>query len=71
MDAFVKTMEKVLGEEALIDNIPAPKTEVYKTYADTSKLDAAVGYKPNTPLEEGLAAFAAWYKPWHEAHEKS
>tara|TARA_R110000868_G_scaffold218576_1_gene468918 strand:+ start:68217 stop:69200 length:984 start_codon:yes stop_codon:yes gene_type:complete len=63
---YIKTMEKVLGKEAILDLQPWPPTEVYQTYASTKKLEAAVGYKPNTDLEDGLRAFASWYKTWHK-----
>lgn len=62
---YIKTMEKVLGKEAILDLQPWPKTEVYQTYASTEKLKAAVGYQPNTDLEAGLKQFADWYKEYH------
>lgn len=36
------------------------------TYADTSKLEQDFGYKPNTPLREGLRNFARWYKEFYQ-----
>lgn len=62
---YIKTMEKVLGKEAILDLQDWPATEVYKTYASTEKLKNAVGYQPNTKLEDGLKAFADWYKTYH------
>ena len=63
---YIKTMEKVLGKEAVLDLQDWPATEVYKTYASTEKLKKAVGYQPNTNLEKGLAEFAHWYKEYHQ-----
>jgi UDP-glucuronate 4-epimerase len=63
--AFIKTLEKVLGRSAILDLQECPPTEIYKTYADTAKLEQAVGWKPYTPLEKGLEKFAAWFEEYH------
>lgn len=65
MTEFVTTLASALGEEAIVDNLPWPPTEVYKTFADTSSLQKAIGWAPSTPLAEGLKRFAEWYRPWH------
>ena len=39
--------------------------DVKDTYADTSRLQAAVGFAPSTPLDEGLARFADWFKAYY------
>jgi UDP-glucuronate 4-epimerase len=36
--------------------------DVPRTYADTRQLEAAVGYKPVTPIEQGMQAFVEWFK---------
>ena len=35
--------------------------DVHLTYADTRKLQRAVGYRPRTTLRDGIGRFAAWY----------
>ena len=35
------------------------------TYADTTPLEKEFGFKPNTPLREGLRKFAEWYKEFY------
>ena len=35
------------------------------TYADTTQLEKEFGFKPNTPLREGLRKFAEWYKEFY------
>jgi nucleoside-diphosphate-sugar epimerase len=42
--------------------VPMQAGDVPVTYADTSALEADFGFKPNTPLREGLRKFAQWYK---------
>jgi UDP-glucuronate 4-epimerase len=66
---FVKIMEDVLGKKAQLDLQDWPKSEVYKTYADTQKLRAAVGWAPSTDLRVGLQRFADWLIPYWEAEQ--
>ena len=39
--------------------------DVPVTYADTTPLEKDFGYKPSTPLREGLRAFAQWYYSYY------
>lgn len=45
--------------------VPMQPGDVPVTYADTSALEADIGFKPNTPLREGLRKFAEWYKEFY------
>jgi len=40
--------------------------DVPKTYASTDALYKAVGFKPNTPLQEGLQKFVDWYVEYYD-----
>ena len=44
--------------------------DVPVTYADTTALEEAVGFKPSTPLRDGLRKFAQWYKDFYETEVK-
>lgn len=46
--------------------VPMQPGDVSVTYADTSALEADMGFKPNTPLREGLRRFAQWYKAFYQ-----
>lgn len=46
--------------------VPMQPGDVPVTYADTSALEADTGFKPNTPLREGLRKFAEWYKNFYQ-----
>ena len=48
----------------------AVKGDVLETSADTSALEAVIGFKPKTPLADGLAHFVRWYRD-HYRHEHS
>ena len=45
--------------------VPMQPGDVPVTYADTSALERDFGYKPSTPLREGLRQFAEWYKEYY------
>jgi UDP-glucuronate 4-epimerase len=61
---FIKTMEKCIGKKAILEMYPMQQEDVYITFADTSKLENAVGYKPTTDLESGINEFLIWYKQY-------
>lgn len=58
---FITILEHALGKKARLTMLPMQPGDVYQTYADTSKLESAFGYKPTTMLQEGIQQFAAWY----------
>lgn len=50
--------------EAHKELVPMQPGDVPVTYADTTPLERDFGYKPSTPLREGLRKFAEWYQGW-------
>ena len=53
--------------EAHKELVPMQPGDVPVTYADTSALERDFGFKPHTPLREGLHKFAEWYKAFYMA----
>ena len=51
--------------EAHKELVPMQPGDVPMTYADTKALENDVGFRPNTPLREGLRKFAQWYKSFY------
>lgn len=45
--------------------VPMQPGDVPVTYADTTPLERDFGFKPHTPLREGLRKFAQWYKEFY------
>ena len=45
--------------------VPMQAGDVPETYADTTSLEVDFGFKPSTPLRQGLRAFAAWYASYY------
>ena len=58
---FIQEIESALGMEAQKVMKPMQPGDVYMTYADTTALAQATGYKPRVPLSEGIKHFAEWY----------
>ena len=68
---FIEVLERCLIQEKVIsvpaekEFLPMQKGDVYQTYADVTPLIEKVGFKPETPIEEGLSSFAKWYKEFY------
>ena len=63
---FIETIEKVLGKAAEKEFMDLQPGDVVATYADIDDLYQAVGFKPRTPLEEGVRKFIGWYKDYYK-----
>jgi len=62
---FIACIEKALGREAKKNFLPLQPGDVPKTYANVDALVADVGFKPATPIEDGIAKFIAWYRSYY------
>jgi len=62
---YISALERALGKQAIKQFEPMQPGDVRSTFADTRRLDGAVGFAPSTPLEEGLARFAQWFKRYY------
>jgi UDP-glucuronate 4-epimerase len=63
---FIELMEQALGREAIKDYQPMQPGDVVATAANTEALEAWVGFKPSTPIEEGIQRFADWYQHFYQ-----
>lgn len=63
---FIHAIENELGKKASIDFKPIQKGDVPETYADTQKLENAIGFRPSTPVQEGIHEFVKWYKQYYK-----
>ena len=52
--------------EAHRELVPMQPGDVETTYADTEPLERDFGFKPTTPLREGLKHFAEWYREYYK-----
>ena len=63
---FITAIEKSLGITAKKEFLPIQPGDVPVTYADVDDLFKAIGFKPSTPLEEGISNFVRWYRDFYE-----
>ena len=62
---YIGAIESALGITASKQFLPMQPGDVPATAADTSALEAWTGFKPNTPVREGVARFVAWYREFY------
>jgi len=55
-------LEKELGREAIIEELPMQPGDVESTWADIESLKRDVGYEPTTELRDGLREFVSWFR---------
>ncbi|MEM9171991.1 MAG: NAD-dependent epimerase [Pseudomonadota bacterium] len=62
---YIEVIEECVGKKADKNLLPMQPGDVPDTYADVEDLIADVDYKPNTPIEVGVARFVEWYKSFY------
>jgi UDP-glucuronate 4-epimerase len=62
---FIATIEQALGMKAVMEMKPRQPGDVLRTAADVSALEAAVGFRPHTPLAEGIGRMVRWYRDFY------
>lgn len=66
LETFITTLEQCLGKTANKQYLDMQAGDVHATYADTSRLQAAVKFQPDTDLRVGIEHFVQWYKEYHQ-----
>jgi len=59
---FIEAIEKALGKTIEKNMLPIQPGDVPSTYADVTDLVEELGYRPATPVQEGINRFVAWYR---------
>ena len=62
----VSLIEHALGKQAVCERVPMQPGDLPETRADVADLTAAIGFAPDTPIEEGVGRFVAWYREYTE-----
>jgi UDP-glucuronate 4-epimerase len=62
---YIEVLEGCLGRRAEKNLLPMQAGDVPDTWADAEDLVRDVGYRPSTPVEEGVAKFVAWYLDYY------
>jgi len=63
---FIESLESSLNRKARKNFLPLQPGDVAATYADVDDLMADVGFKPSTPIEEGISKFVSWYRTYYQ-----
>ncbi len=63
---YIAALERCLGRKAELDLLPMQPGDVLSTQADVSELETAVGFRPSTTIDKGIAQFVKWYKGYFE-----
>jgi UDP-glucuronate 4-epimerase len=61
----VRLLEQTIGKKAKRELVPMQPGDVPATYANVDDLIRDVGFRPSTPIAEGIARFVAWFRAYH------
>ena len=62
INEVVKTLEKLIGREAQVVNLPAHPADMLANWADVNKARRLLGWEPSVSLLEGMTRLVEWYK---------
>ena len=63
---FIEAIEESVGKKAIKNFLPMQDGDVPSTCADVSELEAWTGFRPNTPVKEGVRRFVEWYRMYYK-----
>ena len=63
---YIHALETALDKKAVMNMLPMQAGDVRATAADVSRLSEAVGFRPNTTVEVGVARFVDWYRGYYK-----
>ena len=63
---YIEVLEQCLGKKAKLDLLPMQDGDVPATSANTDSLEQAVGFRPDTTVETGIARFVEWYRQYYK-----
>lgn len=70
LSRFIQAIETATGRTAEKIQLDMQPGDVERTYADTSRLENTVNYKPQTDIEHGIQKFIDWYKKYREIEDE-
>ena len=63
---YIEVLEQCLGKKAKLDLLPMQDGDVPATSANTDSLEQAVGFRPDTTVDTGIARFVEWYRQYYK-----
>jgi UDP-glucuronate 4-epimerase len=62
---FIELIEEATGKKAKLNRLPLQLGDVPATWADVDDLASDLGFRPQTPLKEGIRCFVDWYRGYY------
>jgi UDP-glucuronate 4-epimerase len=62
---FIAAIETALGKKAIRNYLPMQQGDVPRTFADAGLLERLTGFRPATPVAQGVEKFIRWYRDYH------
>jgi len=62
---FIEIIEQCLGKKAIKNLLPIQPGDVPETCADVADLMQDVGFRPSTPIADGICSFVEWYRGYY------
>lgn len=63
---YIEVLEQCIGKKAKLNLLPMQDGDVPATSANTESLEQAVGFRPDTTVETGIARFVEWYRQYYK-----
>jgi UDP-glucuronate 4-epimerase len=64
---WIEVFEQCLGRKAILELLPLQPGDVVATAADIEALERDTGFRPTTPVAEGVRRFVEWYRAYYRA----
>lgn len=65
LSRYIEAIESALGKSAIKEYLPMQPGDVPATYADIDDLMTDTGFRPSTPIEQGIEQFIRWYRAYY------
>jgi UDP-glucuronate 4-epimerase len=65
---LIRLLGETLGVEPEMEMLPMQAGDVPATYADIAAISQKLGYRPTTPISDGVPSFVDWYRQYHGRH---
>jgi UDP-glucuronate 4-epimerase len=62
---YIRAIEEALDMKAKLEMLPMQPGDVMATEADTTALQELTGFRPKTPVREGVKRFVEWYRGYY------
>ena len=63
---YIRTLEDVIGNKAILQYLPMQDGDVPATSSDTSLLNDWIGFIPSTSINNGISKFVSWYREYYK-----